>query len=96
MRFLLVGPFKKPSLQTPPASLQILRERIENAFMEVKDKTQVIRKAVLAVRQRANRCVERNGGQVECYQLKFKLYCTLFSGFLKVFICLLICSCVHQ
>ena len=46
---------------------EILRERIKNAFMEIKDNPYVIRKAVLAVRHRANRCVERNGGHVEGY-----------------------------
>ena len=49
------------------ASLQILRERIETAFMEIKDNPQIIKKAVLAVRHRATRCVERNGDHVEGY-----------------------------
>jgi len=65
--FYLWGHLKNQVYKTPPASLQILRERIENAFMETKDNPQVIRKAVLAVRHRANRRVERNGGHVEDY-----------------------------
>ena len=65
--FYLWGHLKTQVYKTPPASLQIMLERIENAFMEIKDNPQVVRKAVLAARHRANRCVERNGGQVKCY-----------------------------
>jgi len=65
--FYLWGHLKNQVYKTPPASLQILQERIENALMEIKDNPHVIRKAVLAVRHRANRCVERNGEHVEGY-----------------------------
>ena len=65
--FFLWGHLKNQVYKTPPPSLEILRHRIEEEFRLLKNKPQVIKRAVNAMRHRAITCAERNGGHVEGY-----------------------------
>ena len=53
--------------ETQPPTLEILRERVEDAFERLKNDRTMIRRAVGAMLKRANTCLERNGGHVEEY-----------------------------
>ena len=63
--FFLWGHIKAKVYQTPPANLQVLRRRIQDAFRELRRDRRVQRRAMDAMYQRAIRCVARNGRHVE-------------------------------
>lgn len=65
--FFLWGCIKNHVYSSPPATLEILRERIESEFERLKEQPQQIRNAVHAMRKRSIRCIEREGGHVEGY-----------------------------
>ena len=58
---------KNQVYSSPPATLEILRERIESEFDRLKEQPQQIRRVVRAMRKRAIRCIEREGWHVEGY-----------------------------
>jgi hypothetical protein len=65
--FFLWGYVKSLVFETQPPTLEILRERVEDAFERLKNDRTMIRRAVGAMMKRANTCLERNGGHVEGY-----------------------------
>ena len=54
--FFLWGRIKNQEYSSPPATLEILRERIESEFDRLKEQPQQIRRVVRAMRKRAIRC----------------------------------------
>ena len=65
--FFLWGFVKSLVFKTPPPTLEILRVRVEDAFRTLKNDREMIRRAVGGLMNRANTCLERNGGHVEGY-----------------------------
>ena len=65
--FFLWGRIKNQVYSSLPATLEILRERIESEFDRLKEQPQQIRRVFRAMRKRAIRCIEREGGHVEGY-----------------------------
>ena len=62
--FFLWGYIKSKVYRTPPRNIYALRERIMDAFTELRN-TDITERAVRAMRTRAQTCIERNGGHVE-------------------------------
>ena len=65
--FFLWGHIKNQVYKSPPATLEILRERIKNEFDTLKMQSQLIKRVVASMRNRAVKCIERGGGRVEGY-----------------------------
>ncbi len=63
--FFLWGYLKNKVFSTPPQDVDVLRQRIRDAFDELRQQPDFVRRAVRGMLRRAELCVERNGGHVE-------------------------------
>jgi hypothetical protein len=55
---------KSKAYITPPGTLEELRMRIENSFIEIRE-TDFLRNSIREMRRRAMLCIEREGHHVE-------------------------------
>lgn len=63
--FFLWGYLKGKVFQTPPATIQELRQQITGEVNRLRQDQGMIRRAVRDMRRRCELCIERNGGHVE-------------------------------
>ena len=63
--FFLWGYLKARVYVTPPVNLDDLQERITREVDVIRQDRRMIRRAVSQMRQRAQLCIERDGGHVE-------------------------------
>ena len=52
-------------INTPPATLEILRQRIRDEFENLRENLDMIRRAVRSTERRVTQCIERGGRHVD-------------------------------